>query len=368
MTNNQPAPEEQAPEKMQSIQNLKGEVAFRRLLSRQHVTGEVLLPDYFGKDEHDAILAGRVETTRRDMKRLASQGVSLSPFVELGAERCHRAMVLVNEMGAAGIAADISLDQLRTARHFASLFGWRNLPLRVCCDVNHLPIRNRAVPFVFCYEFLHHFPDIKPVVEQVHRILADGHFYFSEEPFKRPRVRLYRQRAKIYAKHVLRRSKIVRTLEKFISEPWSDELEHGIVENDRISIAEWIEALAVFDEKSVRLASVGGRITSRLEAKIRLANLPNRLLGGGIAGLCRKKDDFPPSVPGQMTDLLLCPDCLAAARNSQALSPNWESSPDSIRCAACGSVYPIVDEVVLLLERGLFKNLYPEHVAGRRSP
>lgn len=342
----------------QTMRNLHGEVAFRRLLARQHVTGEVLLPDYFGKKEHDAILAARVETTRRDMDRLARQGAVLSPFVELGAERCHRSMVLVNEFGAKGIAVDISLDQLRTAPHFASLFGWDKLPLRVCCDVNHLPVRDAAVPFAFCYEFLHHFPSIRPIVAQVHRILASGTFFFNEEPFKRPRIKLYRQQSKIYANRVLRRSKVLRTLEKFISEPWSDELEHGIVENDRISIAEWIEALSVFDAKEVSLASVGGRVTSRLGERVRWANCLNRLLGGGVSGSCQKPSGPVVLPQSSLEDLLLCPDCLAEefGRKQSPLHPLgicW-------RCKECGGDFPVVDGVVVLLAKPLRESLYPE--------
>ena len=39
----------------QTIQNLQGEVEFRARLSRQHVSGENLLPDYYQKEQHDEI-------------------------------------------------------------------------------------------------------------------------------------------------------------------------------------------------------------------------------------------------------------------------------------------------------------------------
>ncbi len=327
----------------------------------------MLLPDYYGKEEHDAILASRIETTRKDMERLRSRGVKLAPFVELGAERCHRSLVLANDFEGVGIAVDISFDQLKTADHFAELFGMPQLPLRVCCDVNYLPVRGNAVPLVFCYEFLHHFPAVKPILEHVRRILADGTFFFSEEPYKRPRITLYRQRHKIYSRRSLRRSKVFRTLEKFISEPWSDELEHGIVENDRISVAEWLDALTVFDRREVTLASVGGRITSRLGDRIRPANRVNMVLGGGISGTCATEGSAPAPVPARLTDLLLCPNCAAGSEECPDNPPPLETTGDSLTCPACEIAYPVVDGVVFLLQIETFQALYPRFLPSRRN-
>ena len=345
----------------QTTDNLRGEVAFRKLLARQHVTGEMLLSDYFCKEEHDGILRERVATTIRDIEKLGEQGVRLSPFLELGAERCHRSLVLTNDFGADGIAIDISHDQLKTAGHFSELLGRPRLPLRVCCDVNHLPIRDSSVPFAFCYEFLHHFPAVKPVLDQVYRILSQGIFFFNEEPFKRPRMTLYRQQHKMYSKHSLRRSKLVRALESFIADPWSDELEHGIIENDRISVREWLDALAIFDSKSVMLASVGGRMASRLTDRIRIANRLNILLGGGISGTCTKNRPDISCVPKQLTDLLLCPNCLATGSGRIDAPLPLNQLADSFLCPVCDSAYPVVDGVVLLLRTGLFRELYPEY-------
>ncbi len=346
----------------QTIDNLKGEIKFRRLLAQQHVTGEILLPDYFDKEAHDKILADRIATTRSAMKRLLEKGVNISSFIELGAERCQRSLLLVNEFDAQGIAADISLDQLQTASHFAKLFNWSKLPLRVCCDINNLPIRDSTFPFAFCYEFLHHFPAVKPIIKQIYRILDNGHFYFSEEPFKRPRIRLYRQRSKIYAKHVLRRNKIIRTLEKFISEPWSDEIEHGVVENDQTSVSEWNKALSIFDKKDVRLASVGGRITSRLHRRIYPGNFLNMILGGGISGVCSKTNSHAAPVNDDLLNRLICPDCQAKHGSAITKESTLYKEGDTMTCEACSSCYPIVDGVIILLKEDLFRTLYPEFI------
>jgi hypothetical protein len=48
---------------------------------------------------------------------------------------------MMNDFNAKGIAIDISFEQLRTADHFAELFNRPKLPVRVCCDANHLPVK-----------------------------------------------------------------------------------------------------------------------------------------------------------------------------------------------------------------------------------
>jgi uncharacterized protein YbaR (Trm112 family) len=79
----------------QTIDSQRGEIEFRKKLSVQHVTGEKLLAEYYDKDEHDKILQERMEKTASDMRKLQST-IALSPFIELGAERCQRSLVLAN--------------------------------------------------------------------------------------------------------------------------------------------------------------------------------------------------------------------------------------------------------------------------------
>jgi hypothetical protein len=50
----------------QTLDNLRGEIEFRRKLAEQHVNGQMLLPDYYGKDVHDLIL--------RDLTALQARG------------------------------------------------------------------------------------------------------------------------------------------------------------------------------------------------------------------------------------------------------------------------------------------------------
>jgi len=344
----------------QTIENLRGEIEFRRKLAEQHVTGRMLLPDYYGKEAHDRILRERMATTLRDATALQAHGVRLAPFLELGAERCQRSLVMVNDLNAAGIAADISFHQLKAADHFAELFGKPRLPLRLCCDANRLPLRSKAFPFVFCYEFLHHFPELTPVVREIHRVLAGGTFFFNEEPYHRPKLILYRQRQKVYAESSLRRNKILRYLAKFFTEEICDEREHGILENHDIPLRDWLAALAIFDAHDVSVASLEGRLRSRLGAQVSWRNMGNLLLGGGVSGTCTKQGPVPSAAPTDLTALLVCPDCLTRAGEYAALG----AIAGGLQCAACGATFPVVDGVVFLLPTALLRQLYPD-VAGR---
>ena len=346
--------------KLQTIDNMQGEINFRKLLAQQHVTGEILLPDYYAKEQHDEILLERVNTTLTDISKLKQLGIFLSPFIELGAERCQRALVLANDFNAEGFAVDISYHQLKTAQHYAKMFNKAKLPVRVCCDVNHLPFRNNSFPFVFCYEFLHHFPSLKPVINEIYRILSNGVFFFSEEPYKRPKISMYKQKNKIYSKSRLRMNKMIRFLELFISETYCDEREYGICENHDIPLKEWIAALSIFGSRQVHLSSVENRIRSELKDLITMNNLSNMLLGGNIGGICRKEStDLLAQVPN-LTDLLLCPDCLINGNEQMIQQLPLLRTGNNLSCTVCGSSFPVVDDIIFLFPRDLFRKLYPE--------
>lgn len=346
-------------EPRQTIGNLKGEVDFRAKLAVQHVSGEVLLPDYYRKEEHDRILRDRVEATRQTMTELASRGIRLSPFLELGAERGQRALVLANDFGADGIAIDISYHQLRTMEHFAQLFQRARLPMRICCDANQLPFKSNSFPFTFCYGFLHHFPSLAPIIKEIHRVTADGYFYFDEEPFRRvAKLALYRQASKIYSPTTLRKNRWLSLIESFISEAPSDEVEHGIVENHTISLREWIAGLSVFQDLDIELLSLN-RYKSKLAGRLRLRNIPNFLLGGIIAGLCRKAP--LPAKQGfvELRHMLSCPDCMSRTTTNGLDEPALIESGSGFQCARCGVSYPCRDGVLFLFPPAKLQELYP---------
>lgn len=342
----------------QSILNLKGEIEFRAKLALQHVSGEVLLPDYYKRDEHDRILQERVDATYQRMRELAALGIAFSPFLELGAERGQRSLVLTNDFGADGIAIDISWHQLKTMEYFSKLFNREKLPTRICCDANHLPFRSGAFAFAFCYEFLHHFPSVAPIIKEIHRVVS-GAFYFDEEPFRRLlKVVLYRQKQKIYSDNALRKNKYVRLAESFVSEAPCDEVEHGIVENDNISLTEWINALCIFDHRDVDLLSLN-RFGSKLNRRLGISNIPNLLLGGTIAGLCRKQTKPTNNRPVDVNELLGCPDCSTSTKNGSFDRPPLIKISNAFECSQCGFNYPSRDGVIFLLPRTELQQLYP---------
>ena len=344
----------------QTIQNLKGEIEFREKLSRQHVTGENLLPDYYQKEQHDEILRRRVNDTLQRMERLSSRGVSLSPFLELGAERGQRSLILANDFEAIGVAIDISYHQLRTMDHFSKIFRRERMPIRICCDANHLPFRSHSFPFIFCYEFLHHFPSLKPVLQEIFRVLSSGYFFFDEEPFKRwLKVVLYKQNTKMYSQRARRKNQYFSFFESFISEAHCDEIEHGIIENNDISLTEWLEALSIFQERELELASVYD-ISSKINDRLHLQNIPNFLLGGQIRGLCRKSSSAGDNMWVDIDDRLGCPDCAIATFDGSFDRPPLIKLSDGYKCAQCDFIYPCRDGIIFLLPRAELQELYPD--------
>jgi SAM-dependent methyltransferase len=293
------------------------------------------------------------------MKALRDAGIRLSPFLELGAERGQRSLVLTNDFGADGVAVDISFHQLRTMEHFAGLFARDRLPVRVCCDANHLPFRSNSFPFIFCYQFLHHVPAPRPILSEIHRVLCDGYIYFDEEPFKRVlKLALYRRKSKMYSRRALGENKYVNLIESFISEAPCDEVEHGVIENNNISLAEWIDALSIFGARDVDLVSIYN-VTSKLHDRLRLRNVPNYLLGGLIAGLCRKEVRVERDWPQDVSELFGCPGCTTPSVDGGFDRPPLVRISDGYQCPNCGFSYPYRDGILFLLPRGELRQLYP---------
>jgi len=148
----------------QLVSSQKGEIEFRKKLFQQQVEGEKIFSDEFDVDSIQNILTTRMKATKKDIGALEEAGVPISPYLEIGAERGQRALVLENDLGASGIAADLSFDMLKSADYYAQVFNKAKIPLRICCDVNNLPFLTDSIPFIFCYDVLHHFPDPVPII------------------------------------------------------------------------------------------------------------------------------------------------------------------------------------------------------------
>ncbi len=100
--------------------------------------------------------------------------MAMTPYIEIGAERCQRSLVMENDLACTGIALDISFDMLRCCEYYAHRFNKPRLPLRICADAYRLPFASGSVPFMFCYDTLHHFPDPVPVIKELFRVLSPG--------------------------------------------------------------------------------------------------------------------------------------------------------------------------------------------------
>jgi len=350
----------------QNIEQRRSEILFREKLARQHVQGEELINGYISKKEHDQVMKERVTTTAGTMKDLQNKGVQLSPFIEVGAERGQRSLVLTNDFNAEGFAVDLSYAQLQTMDYWKKFFDKSKCPIRVCCDIYHLPFQQNSLNFAFCYQFLHHFPTPGPIIKEIHRVLASGHLYFDEEPYKRFSLKLYRRKISNKPGKLKR---YLEYIESFIAEQYETEEEYGIIENDEIPLKEWLNVLEIFDEKKVYLKSIDifvSEVGKSSALKIRL----HKMLGGGISALLKKETNYlsvtDPVASGTMDiyNILGCPVCIIATKedvNGPDRSPLIRHQ-DYLKCDSCKKEYPIVDNVMFLLPPDEMKELYPQFV------
>ncbi len=344
----------------QPVESQRGEIEFRRKLVQQQVEGRSCLADEFDGQGIEAILRERISQTLDHMSLLKQNGVSLSPYLEIGAERCQRSLAMENDLGASGAAVDISADMLRSCVYYSNVFQKSKIPLRVCCDANTLPFMSDSIPFVFCYETLHHFPDPALIIREVFRILSPGGwFFFHGEPYKRMlHVALYRGR-KIYSQASLRRSALMRIVDYFFAELSCNEQDHGVIENHDIPIHRWRSALDCFTEKRIRLQSPIRRIESEFpRPRSSLKFLLASLLGGELSGLVRKAG-IPEFRQLPIEHGLICPSCMERGCESQLYQGEL-----ALSCEICGGTSPIIDGVRFLFphERGV--ELYPEILGG----
>ena len=175
---------------------------------------------------------------------------------------------------------------------------------------------------------------------------------------------LYKQRSKEYSRFNLRKGKLLRWLESFISEAASDEVDHGIIENHAMKMPHWQESLSIFGFTDVRVRTLR-HLRSRVASRMRPANLLNHLLGGVIYGTCQKQPrrtpvaDRPDKIA--LAEWLACPSCRAKSSdvrldNQQAL--NREG--DRFVCVENGCSYPIIEDIPILIPAPLRKELYPK--------
>lgn len=121
------------PEQRQEVANQRDAIAVRWTLLRQQVDGEPSVDNELETVAIEKALADRMQRTLEEMRRLESAGVAASPYLELGAERCQRFLVIGDDLGGHGAAANISLDMLDGRRYHPGVYGRPEGPFRVCC-------------------------------------------------------------------------------------------------------------------------------------------------------------------------------------------------------------------------------------------
>lgn len=344
----------------QTTKAKKGEISFRKKLCEQQVLKQsVYFDDEFSVDEIETIINRRMAKTFDQIADLKSKGISVSPYLEIGAARGHRALVLENELGCEGAATDISFYSLKSCVYYQALFRRQRMPLRICCDANQLPFMPDSVPFVFCYETLHHFPDPTPILEQVYRILAPGGcFFFDEEPFQQKMHIPLKKMSSLYSKNARQRNRLLRALDYLFSVRSCNEIEYGIIENHKISIKQWEDSLRVFDKHTAGIVSIGSLSTNLLESRRSIKRSLCDLLGGTISATCFKDITKESTINHQgvsIKDVIVCPDCLHDGKEVKLL---WND--EEIRCPQCASIYRFFDDILLLFPRHLLVELYPE--------
>jgi SAM-dependent methyltransferase len=339
----------------QTIGSKKSEIEFRKKLAEQQVEGKTHFRDEFSGDKMQEILYQRMEKTLSDISPLKDSGIEFTPYIEIGAERCQRSLVMENDLGASGAAVDISFSMLKSCDHYRSAFKKSKNPARICCDAHNLPFLSGSLAFAFSYEVLHHFPDPAPIIKEMHRVLSPGgYFYFNEEPYKKIlHLNLYKKKH-MYSADALKTGAVRKIFDYFFAQPTCNEVECGILENDDISVGDWKRALAPFDEKKVRLRSMKMLETPLFGPSNVLKRVLAQLLGGEISGVC-VKTGVKPAKKVSLYDALACPSCLENGREE-----SLKKTEPGFRCGSCGAEFKSVDGVLFLFTDKMFKELYPE--------
>lgn len=341
---------------MQDHKSKAGEVKFRARLYEQQVLGVNPIEGELSSEQMLATMRDRIQKTRRDFAELAEAKILKGPFLELGAERCQRSLVLANDFGLDGFAADLSFESLLYADFLARQEGFTTVPKRICCDAMRLPLADNSIGFAFCYQTLHHFPDPAPIVQEIYRVLRPGAvFFIDEEPIARVcKLNLWKRRVepRTTENKYLRYAKDY--LLDFVSEPHVNEVDYGICENDDISLAQWESALGQVAKKNIRLRVLPmPRMMSHVNHNSSQWGLRSWIcqgLGGMLTATVQPK--AADAVAGKMpAEALCCPACRG----------HLNESAGTLSCHSCGSSYPVRHGIPMLLPREELNSLYAEN-------
>ncbi len=291
---------------------------------------------------------------------------ALTPFLEIGANVGHTSYLLANHFEASGFALDISADALRHGKFLMDHWGLSRAPVRMGGDALNLPFKDASLRFVMTHQTLSQFLDIEAVFREVSRVLMPGGvFFFSEEPVRRIlSLRLYRCPYYNTMKPWERRLYdwgLLGFVAKDVIGAHQEE-SFGIRQNHRMRLGDWhalVQKYFTAQEYEIYVTETG-RVEHWVRALGRKIDkhgsdwVPARLLGGTVAGFCRKAG---PAAAAQNTmpafeTLLRCPDCGGGlARDAR----------ETLRCAsaACGYEAPDEGGVYNLIRSAERRDLYP---------
>lgn len=347
--------------KLQKIENKLGEIKFRKKLADQHLGKEFF---FKGQPDQKAILKElikRNQNTSKDIFLLLKKGVAISPFLEIGAEKGQRSMLLVNKYKAQGFAGDLSLESLQTAEALRKPLKLNKLPTLICFDAYNLPFRDNSIPFIFFYETLHHFPDPKPILDEAFRVVrSDGHVFLAEEPVKQLfNLKLWRRDFNLNKfEKILKYTLIL----PFLSTIGKSEVEHGILE-ETFWLDVWEKALSTYPYCEAWLKPIFWGSEDYVEKKKGQTNgwlkpgifttLLLALQGGGIKCLAKvDKDERKDVYSKNILDLLTCPECKQGKQLTKI--------KNQFVCSSCKLHFPIISGVIMLLPKVLMNTLYSD--------
>lgn len=338
---------------VQKLKSKIGEVNYRSKLASQYQDKEILFENEPNKNEIIQALRQRIKSTKKDFALLKKNHVEFSPYLEIGAEFGHRAAIVEEKYQTKGFALDISLESLLLAPYFIKHLKLKKIPERICADAYNLPFQDNSFSFVFCYQSLHHFPDPKPIIKEIYRVLKpQGHLFVNEEPISQSlNLNLWRRPTKLRLWEKMLKYTLILP---FISRIGKTETDHGILE-ETFDLKTWERSLAIFENATVWINPFkygpGTKITKNAKTTRLKPSLISQLfilaLGGGIKILAQKDGSTSDKIVSKLDSILSCPTCL------KTLNPDFV-------CPKCLTRYPVLKKIKLLLNKKLMKKLYPQ--------
>lgn len=333
----------------QTIGNKLGEVTFRRKLALQFKGEKTYFPGEPSKKQYQEIIKDRIKDYTKYFKLLSKKHIPLGPFLELGAGVGQGAMLLENKFNVHGFTTDLSFETLTLADQYKKGLKFRQMPIRICCDLYNLPFKTNSIPFIFTFQTLHHLPDPYPAMKEIERVLSPGgYFYFNEEPI-----------AQKFNLNLWRRDRNLQWFEKilklfivlhFISRIGKSEVDHNILE-ETFSLNVWEKSLNVFDFVTVTMSifpfnspiqqtkkQKKGWIYPPFYQKFLL-----ELFGGGIGAISQKRTNGKIIKTTEILDLLACPNCKD--------KPNLQKKANSFYCHMCKSTFKKKNGIYMLLSK-----------------